>query len=311
MNSKTISILAVSIAVIAAAAAAIVVSVSRSKAANAYAEAEASAADCAKAEERRVSKEAEIEAAKRRTAEANENARTNELVAAKLARETAEIEAKAAADKKETAVANAAAEREKADAARAAREDARNKAEQAKYEASKAKDQAAAEASKAETEANRRAAEQLKTDRAAAETKAMELRKIDFESMEHDLLEWQQDLEERERAIRPEKTISELSWAGGMEDAIIDAEGNVRKQVKEEYDPEKDMSLPGASRKLAKAQRIVREKHDARAEKTRDAIIASMEKLYVSALKDGRVIDADYYKKSILSMYPDWKFKGE
>ena len=30
-----------------------------------------------------------------------------------------------------------------------------------------------------------------------------------------------------------------------------------------------------------------------------------------SALKEGRVIDADFYKKNILIMYPDWKFKGE
>ena len=32
-----------------------------------------------------------------------------------------------------------------------------------------------------------------------------------------------------------------------------------------------------------------------------------MERLYVSALKEGRVIDADFYKKSLKSMYPDWE----
>ena len=31
----------------------------------------------------------------------------------------------------------------------------------------------------------------------------------------------------------------------------------------------------------------------------------------LEALKEGRVIDADFYKKNILIMYPDWKFKGE
>ena len=36
-----------------------------------------------------------------------------------------------------------------------------------------------------------------------------------------------------------------------------------------------------------------------------------MERLYVAALKEGRVIDADFYKKSIKSMYPDWEFNGE
>ena len=71
------------------------------------------------------------------------------------------------------------------------------------------------------------------------------------------------------------------------------------------------MTLPPQSRALAKTQRIVREKHDARAEATRSSIVFSLEALYVAALKDGRVIDADFYKKSILSMYPDWTFKGE
>ena len=34
-----------------------------------------------------------------------------------------------------------------------------------------------------------------------------------------------------------------------------------------------------------------------------------MERLYVQAVKDGRVIDAEHYKQNILLMYPDWKFK--
>ena len=119
------------------------------------------------------------------------------------------------------------------------------------------------------------------------------------------------DLEERERALQPEKTIADLSWAGGTEDTIIDEKGNVKKQEKKVYDPEKDMSVPAESRKLAKVNRVVREKHETQAGATRDSVVSSMESLYVAALKDGRTIDAEFYKQSILSMYPDWKFKVE
>ena len=71
------------------------------------------------------------------------------------------------------------------------------------------------------------------------------------------------------------------------------------------------MTLPAESRKLAKSERLVREKHETLAGATKDTVVSSLERLYVAALKDGRAIDADFYKKSILSMYPDWKFKGE
>ena len=311
MNQKTITWIAAGAAVVAAAIAAIVVSVNRSNAAKAYAEAEASAADAAAAEAKKASKEAEIEAARRRTAEANEKAKEDELAAAKLAKETADLEAKTTADKKAVAEANAQAERAKADAAREAKEEAKAKAAAAKAEQAKAEGEAAAEQAKADAEAMKLATEKLKADKIIAEAKALELRKIDYETLERDLLEWKLDLEEREKALKPEKTIASLDWAGGMEDTIIDDKGNVKKQIKTQYDPEKDETLPRQSRKLARTDRIVREKHEKLASGTRESILASMESLYVTALKDGRLIDADFYKKSILTMYPDWKFKGE
>ena len=309
MNSKVISIVAVSVAVIAAAVAAIVVSNNRATEAKAYEEAEAAAADKAKSEERKVTKEADIEAAKQRTAEANKKAKEDELAAANLAKETADLEAQAAADKKAAAEAAAQAERAKADAARAAKDEAKSKAAEAKAQEAKAKEVAAAEAAKAEAEASKLAAEKLKADKIIAEAKALELRKIDYETLERDLTEWKLDLEEREKALKPEKTITSLDWAGGMEDTVIDEKGNLHKQVKVQYDPEKDETLPAESRKLARTDRIVREKHAKLAEGTRASVLTSMEALYVQALRDGRTIDADFYKKSILTMYPDWKFK--
>ena len=144
-----------------------------------------------------------------------------------------------------------------------------------------------------------------------AEAKALELRKVDYETLERDLLEWKLDLEERERALRPEKTIADLAWAGGAEDTVFDDKGNLTKQVKKVYDPETDMELPAETRRLARTNRKLREAQDSKLADTRNAVVKTMEKLYVSALKEGRVIDADFYKKNILVMYPDWKFKGD
>ena len=196
-------------------------------------------------------------------------------------------------------------------AARAIRDAAKLTNDTARVERERAKDIAAAEQAKADAEAAKLAQEKLKADRIIAEAKAMELRKIDYETLERDLLEWKLDLEERERALKPEKTIADLEWAGGMEDTIIDDKGNVTKQVKKVYDPEKDMELPEQSRRLARTNRKLREAQDAKVADTRDTVVKTMEKLYVAALKEGRVIDADFYKKNILIMYPDWKFKGE
>ena len=310
MNSKLVSVVAVCLAVIAAGTAAVVVSINRANEARAYAEAEASAEAKAEAEKKMAAKEAETAARKAESEKLNAKAKADELAAQKLAGEKAKVDAKAAADNKAAAEANAAAEREKAEAARAARDEAKAKAEIAKAEQLKAREQAAAAAAKAEAEAAQLAREKLKADKILAEAKLLELRKTEFETLEHELAAWKLDLEERERALQPEKTIADLSWAGGTEDTIIDAEGNVKKQEKKVYDPEKDMLIPPESRKLARVNRLAREKHEAQAGATRRSVVSSLESLYVSALKDGRTIDAEFYRQSILSMYPDWKFSS-
>ena len=311
MNTKTLSVLAICAAVVATAVAAIVVSNNRSNEAKAYAEAEAAASDRVAAEAKIAAKNAEAEAEKRRTAEANAKAKADDLAAKKLAKETADVEAAAAKDRKTAAEAEAKVERAKSDAARSARDEAKTKAESVKMEQQNAKDLLAAESAKAEAEAAKLATEKLKADKIIAEAKLLELRKTDFETLERDLLEWKLDLEARERALQPEKTIASLSWAGGMEDSIIDDKGNISKQTKVPYNPETDTSLPVASRKLAKTVRQTRERESSDAAKVRDSIVASMEALYIQALKDDRVIDANFYRNSLKSMYPDWEFKGE
>ena len=310
-NQKSITIVAVSLAVVVAAIAAIIVSANRADEAKAYAEAEAAQADQAAAEAKTERAQADAERAKEAAEKAKADAARDKLAAEKLANETALAEKAAAADKKAAAEANADAEEVKAVAARAIRDAAKLTNDTVRVERERAKELAAAEQAKADAEAAKLAQEKLKADRIIAEAKALELRKIDYETLERDLLEWKLDLEERERALKPEKTIADLEWAGGMEDTIIDEKGNVTKQVKKVYDPEKDMELPEQSRRLARTNRKLRETQDAKIADTRETVVKTMEKLYVSALKEGRVIDADFYKKNILIMYPDWKFQGE
>lgn len=311
MNSKTISIVAICIAVVAAGVTGAVVFSKRASVAASEAEAEAARADAAAAKARAAEKAAAGEVEKRRAAEANAKAKADALEAEKLARGTAEIEAKAAADKKAAAEENAKAERARAEAARAARDEAKAKAEAAKAEQAAAREKSAEAEAKAEAEASKLAAEKLKADKVIAEAKLAELRQVDFETLERELAEWKADLEERERALKPEKTIADLAWAGGMDDTIIDEEGNVKKQVKEVYNPETDRSIPKESRRLAREQRLANEEFDKNAQEVRSSIVRTLESLYVLALKDDRVIDAEYYRESLKSLYPDWEFRPE
>ena len=311
LNQKSVTVVAVSVAIVVAAIAAIVVSANRADEAKAYAEAEAAQADQAAAEAKTERAQTDAEIAKRQAAEANAKAKADERAAADANAKAQADEKAAAADRKAAAEANADAEEVKAVAARAIRDAAKLTNDTARVERERAKEAAVAEQAKADAEAAKLAQEKLKADRIIAEAKALELRKIDYETLERDLLEWKLDLEERERALKPEKTIADLEWAGGMDDTIIDEKGNVTKQIKKVYDPEKDMELPAESRKLARTNRKLRETQDAKVADTRETVVKKMEELYVSALKEGRVIDADFYKKNILIMYPDWKFKGE
>lgn len=311
MNAKAISIVAGSLAVVAAAVAAIVVSANRSSEAQARAEAEAAAAEKATALAKAASKTAESEAEKARAAEAGLETAKETRAANAAAAEKAKSEAEVAAAKR----AQAEDLRKKAEAdAEAAKENrlaAKLKAEAAAAEKAKALAVQKAEAAKAEAAADRLATEKLRSEKVIAEAKLLELRKIDFETAERDLREWRQDLEERERALVPEKTVADLAWAGGKDDTIIDAEGNVRKQAKTPYRAENDRTLPRATRHLARKEREVSESAAQEIARTRASVVSALERLYVAALADDRVVDADYYRKVLKALYPDWTFTGD
>lgn len=311
MNQKTLTIVLCAAAVILAAVAAIVVNVKRADTAQSYAEARIAEADRAAAEAKEARATADAEAERRRTAEAEAKRRSAAAEEAKESREKAALDRKTAEDNRAIAEAEARRVEAEAETARARRDEARLAAETARNEKEKAERQAAAEQAKAETELSKLQSQRMKDERIIAEAKLLELRKIDFETFERELIDWKHELDERERALKPEKTIVDLAWAGGEEDSVIDENGNISKQAKSASLPEDDPSLPKETRNLAKANREVSEDMGRRLDEVKSAVLDSLERAYAQALKDGRVIDADYYRKGIRSMYPDWKFKGE
>lgn len=311
MRAKTLMTLAVVVAVIAAAISAAVVSLNKSNEARAKAEAAVAKADAAEAKAREAEKLESAEKTKKVAAEAKQKAEAAALESAKVANETAKAEERTAEENRKAKEAEAEAAKAEAEKARAAKETAALKLKTAREEKEKAAKLAEAEALKAQAEADKLATEKAKGERIVAEAKALELRQIDFQTMERELNEWRRDLEEREAALKPEKTIADLSWVGGDDELEVGSNGTVRVKAKVPYLAENDKSLPRETRKLAKAERIMAEKSADHAALTRERVVGSIEKLYVQALKKGDVILADYYRQNLKSLYPDWEFKGE
>ncbi len=307
---KAALIALVAIAVVVAAVAAMVVSSKRAAEANAVAERAAAEAEKAQAARKAAEKAAAAEEAKARAAEA-EKAKAVELRKANEAeKEKAALEKERAALEREKAVELRKARDAEADAAKESRLAEKAKAEAALAEKQKADALARAEKAKAEKAAEETAYEKLRSEKTIAEAKLLELRKTDFETLARDLREWQQDLEERERAITPEKTVTDLNWAGGTEDSVIDADGTVRKKAKVPYLAENDRTLPRETRALAKAERLLQEAHDDGVTVVRSHLTASIERLYAQALKEDRVVDANYYRDVLKSLDPDWTCSG-
>ena len=307
MNAKIVAIVAVCVAVVVAGISGVVISMQRTDAARA-------AADKAASEETIASKrarEAEIErataAANAREAEAKEKSAATALAAAEAENEKLKLENENLAEKK----AIAADERAKADAdakraadLKAAKE-LEHKTAKENADAERAKAQAAAdELARAEATRAIREAETLKLKVSMAELAAEKQR---YEELNAELLEYQKELDERERALRPEKTIADLSWLPD-EDTEVDENGRARPRKKEPKLPENDPTLPKETRSLAKAERIRGEADGILAKDSRDRTVSPIEKLYVAAVKEGRTVDAAYYRAVLKSMYPDWEY---
>ena len=313
MNGSTknmIAVAAVAAAVIAGAVAYVKNGMSRE--AEARLLAEAAASEEAKAEAVRKTEKAAAEkaSAEAKAAEAKAAAEADAKEAARMEKESAELKLKAESENrkaKEAALKVAEAERAAAKLEAAA---AADRAKSAAAGKEKAKALENAEALKAAAEADRLAAEKLRSEKVIAEAKALELMKIDFETLERDLMEFKQELDERERALKPEKTVADLAWVGGTDDKVVDEKGNLRVLKKEPYLAENDKSLPRATRKLAKLERELSEEEADRAAKMKADIVSLLESMYVRALREDRVVDAEFYRKNLKSLYPGWEFKG-
>lgn len=306
MNIKTLSVILSALAVIAACVFGVVYTngeTAKAEAAAAKAASEEAAAESAAkkaksennaAENRRLQEEAAERKAveNRKKAEADrEKAEAESLTAAENRKKAEADQAKAEADK-----ARAQAEAEAASDNRAAE---KLKAETAKAERDKAKITAEAEASKAAAAAAALEREKLASEVVLAEKKLLEMRLIDIATMERDLIEYKQELDERERALHPEKTIRDLDAADTAEEPVAD---DGRKL------PENDPEIPRGSRALHRSTRILSEADDAALAQMRSNTVLRLEKLYLDALKEDRVVDADFYRNQLETMYPGWKF---
>ena len=309
MNAKIVAVVAVCAAVIAAGVSGVVISMQRADAARA-------AADKAASEEtiaNKRAKEAEIErataAAKAREEEAKAEKEKAALAAAEAENEKLKLEKENLLEKKAIAAderAKADAEAQKAADLKAAKE-AELKTARENADAERAKAQAAAdELARVEATKVIREAETMKLKYSINELQAEKLR---YEELNAELVEYQKELDERERALRPEKTIADLSWLPD-EDTEVDENGKAHPRKKVKMLPENDPNLPKETRELAKAERIRAQADDILKEDARARVVAPLEKLYVAAVKEGRTVDAAYYRAALKSMYPDWEYKA-
>ena len=311
MNTKYISIIAVCIAVVAAAVAGVIVMNDRAAIARAEAdraeseEARASSeAKKARADEAAEASRAAAKESEAKTAEENRKAKEAERETERLAGERAKEEAAKAKADAEAAKARAreaadlrAAEKAKADAEDAKRRSAVEVAEENR----KAKEAEAA------AEADARERKRLESEKVIAEAKVYEMRQRDLVTLERELIDWQRDLAEREAALKPERTAADLAWVGEREADVIGGETNrVRRAVKPL--PENDPDLPRETRELVRAERLRHEGDVLVGNVSSNAVVSALERLYLQAVREDRVVDAQYYLKNIKMYYPNWRY---
>ena len=309
MNSKIVSIIAICAAVIVAGVAGVVISMQRADAARAAADKAASEETVASKRARTAELERATAAQNARAAEAKAESEKTALAAAEAENERMKLENEGLAEKRALAAderAKADAEAKKAADLKAAKEIELKVAKEV-ADGERAKAQASAdELARVEATKAIREAETLKLKVSMAELAAEKQR---YEELNAELLDYQKELDERERALRPEKTIADLSWLPD-EDTDVDESGKAHPRKKEPKLPENDPTLPKETRALAKADRI-RAQADGIIEKdARARAVAPIEKLYVAAVKEGRTVDAEYYRTVLKSMYPDWEYKA-
>jgi hypothetical protein len=315
MNLKNLSLILFSLALICTAVGAVFVYTSKADAARALArkaDAEETiareAARKAKAEEMAAASLAKAKESEAKTAEENRKAEEARLETEKAAESRAKLEAEKSRNDRE----KVAAEYEKAkalkDAETAKAVAATATSEKEKAEAAKAQATLLAESEKTEQQ-------KIASAAVIAEAKVLELRKIDFETIERELLEFKAELDERERALHPDKTSADLQWVGEREAVVLGVDSNslirAKSKKKKNVLPENDPSLSPAERALAKEISKRKAAFALDRELSEKKYVLDLEKLYIEALKGNRKSDAEYYRKAIKSISPNWELKKE
>jgi hypothetical protein len=310
MNGKLVSVLAICAAVIVGGLSGVIImnkreAVARANLARAESEEARAASEAKKArsdESAALANAAEAESSAKASAEnraAKEAAREAEKLAlarAKEERAKSEADAEAARERAREASENRAAEKLSADAAIA-------KAEEAKAVLD-------AEAARAAAATADRDAENARLEAKKSEEELLRLRQIDFVAIARDLDEYRKELDEREAALRPEKTAADLAWVGEREADVIGGESNRVRRVAKPL-PENDMDLPRETRMLARAERLKREEDVLRNSVSSNIVVSVLERLYLQAVREDRVVDAQYYLKNIKMHYPNWRYVKE
>lgn len=314
MSGKVVSILSICITVIVAAVAGIVITNNRAAEARAKVAKAESAEARAASEAKKARAEESAEASRAAAAEAETQKAAENRKAKEADREKERLALARAKEEKAKSEADAAAAKARASEAADLRAAEKAKADAVKAEADKEVAIAEAAARQAEAEsqaaADALAAEQLRSDAVIAEADLLKLRKLNFEQIERDLLEFQQELDERERALHPDKTAADLTWVGERDADTIGGETNRVRRVSRPL-PENDMELPRETRALARAERLAAESSAERSAAVREDLVATLERLYVAALREDRVVDAAFYRNSLKSLYPDWELKSK
>lgn len=304
--TKWVSILALSVAVIVASVSGLVIYNKK----EAIARAEASRAESLEAAAKDAARKAQSEEkAERAKADAAEDARkaAEQNRIAKEAELDAQIAAEAAAEANRAAAeAKRAAEEAEANRADAERATAKAAAEQARAEAERARREAEREKLRAEAAKASEERERMYSERVKAEERLRNTKMSDLEDLERELVAYKRELDERERALRPDKTIMDIEGAVS-EDVVFDADGVARKVEKLPYLAENDRTIPRESRELARTQRLVAEAREERDAAVRKGVAESLEALYERAVERDDVPSAEMYLAVLRAFYPDWQ----
>ena len=299
---KWISMLLLAVAILAAAGSAVYVMNAREAVSRHNRETAEAAENAAKLAARKAESEQKTAVSNENAEKAKQQAAIEQRKANEAERDARAAEAEKAKHDAEAAHENRAAREAEAQAAAAARDVEKAKADVAQAEAAKAKALADAEIAKAQAEADTLLRDKLAAQAVAEETHLWELRALALATLEKELNDYKRELDEREIALRPEKTIKDLTNIGTEEEAA-DPELPLL--------PENDASLPRADRKLAKSERIISSDTAAMLAKSREMTVTRLERLYVEAIRADRLTDAAFYRKTLKSLYPDWKYEAK